>query len=56
MKYNKLINFSEKIKKFNSKKLLQKNSYFKFCSFIIEKLNEEFENLNLKITDIKDLY
>ena len=55
-KYNKLIIFSEKIKKFNSKKILLKNSYFKFCSFIIEKLNEEFENLNLKITDIKDLY
>ena len=56
IKYNNLINFSEKIKKLISKKIIEKNSYYKFCSFIIQKLNEEFDDLNLKITDIKDLY
>jgi len=57
IKYNYLINFSEIFLKLNDKRILERNSYYKYCLFIIDKINNEnleFEELSVDI--IKDIY
>ena len=57
IKYNYLSNYSDIFIKLNDKKILERNSYYKYCSFIIDKINFEFlemEELNIDV--IKDIY
>lgn len=56
--YNIINNYSLSFKNNNNKKLLELNTYYKLCKYIIENLNIElndFDNINLELNIIKDL-